>query len=52
MTLTQWWEIIGWILYAAIFAGPAWAIGYRQGYIVGLTDGHSRARRLADKEQR
>lgn len=50
MTLQQWWEIIGWVVFAAIFAGPAWAIGYRQGYVVGKTDGHAQARRLEAKQ--
>ena len=49
MTLAQWWEIIGWFIYAALFAVPSWMIGYRQGYVVGVTDGRARARKLEEQ---
>ena len=50
MTLAQWWEIVGWIIFAAIFAFPGWMLGYRQGYVVGRTDGASIARRERERQ--
>lgn len=49
MTLAQWWEIIGWIVFAVMFAFPGWMLGYRQGYQVGRTDGESIARKYREQ---
>lgn len=49
MSLTQWWEIVGWVVYAAAFALPGWLLGYRQGYVVGVTDGRAKARKLEEQ---
>lgn len=42
-------EVIGWTLFIVVPLFLGWIVGYRQGYVVGITDGRSAARKLEDQ---
>ena len=42
-------EFVGWIIFFGLFVLGGWAVGYRQGYVVGREDAAAIARRERER---